>query len=123
VAPVGVLPRPDGTDPDAFHVKVVYAITPSTAGSTLDFWNVAQDFATDDAEVTRFLHDSNRTVVLQDVTALDLLETVLQSDPPDAQELSINIDTGALAARRMLAEMAAQSDAAASPRVDVPAGR
>jgi hypothetical protein len=26
--------------------------------------------------------------------------------PPDAQELSINIDTGALAARRMLATMA-----------------
>jgi phenylpropionate dioxygenase-like ring-hydroxylating dioxygenase large terminal subunit len=114
VAPVGVLPGPDGSDPDAFHVKVVYAITPSTEGSTMDFWNVARDFATDDAEVTRFLHDSNRTVVLQDVTALDLLETVLAGDPPEAQELSINIDTGALAARRMIAAMAA----AQQPSVD-----
>ena len=35
IAPVGVLPRPDGTDPDAFHVEVVYAITPSTETSTL----------------------------------------------------------------------------------------
>lgn len=109
VAPVGVLPNADGTDPAAFQVKVVYAITPSTAGSTMDFWNVARDFATDDAEVTRFLHDSNRTVVLQDVTALDLLETVLAGDPPDAQELSINIDAGALAARRMIAAMAADA--------------
>jgi vanillate O-demethylase monooxygenase subunit len=117
VAPAGVLPNPDGTDPDAFHVEVVYAITPSTAGSTMDFWCVARDFALDDAEVTRFLHDSNRTVVLQDVTALDLLETVLRSDPPDAQELSINIDTGALAARRLLAVMAAEADAATG-RVD-----
>jgi vanillate O-demethylase monooxygenase subunit len=112
VAPVGVLPHPDGTDPDAFHVEVVYAITPSTAGSTMDFWNVARDFAVDDAGVTDYLHTSNRTVVLQDVTALDLLETVLASDPPDVQELSINIDTGALAARRVLAAMAAEADAA-----------
>jgi phenylpropionate dioxygenase-like ring-hydroxylating dioxygenase large terminal subunit len=112
IAPAGVLPRPDGTDPGAFHVEVVYAITPSTPGSTLDFWNVARDFATEDAGVSRFLHDSNRTVVLQDVTALDLLETVLATDPPGAQELSIDIDAGALAARRMLAGMAAQPDTA-----------
>jgi vanillate O-demethylase monooxygenase subunit len=132
VAPVGVLPRADGTDPDAFHVEVVYAITPSTAGSTMDFWSVARDFAVHDSEVTDYLHTSNRTVVLQDVTALDLLETVLASDPPDAQELSINIDTGALAARRMLAAMAAeagrtdaqadaQGHAQAAGRVDVAA--
>lgn len=107
VAPVGVLPNPDGTDPHAFHVEVVYAITPSTEHSTLDFWNVARDFALDDEQVSVYLHDSNRTVVLQDVTALELLETVLASDPPGAQELSINIDTGALAARRMIAALSA----------------
>lgn len=112
VAPVGVLPRADGTDPDAFHVEVVYAITPSTEDSTMDFWCVARDFATQDAEITRFVHDNNRTVVLQDVTALDLLEKVLAGDPPDAQELSINIDTGALAARRMLSSMAAEATGA-----------
>ena len=121
VAPVGVLPDPDGGDPDggdpdAFHVEVVYAITPSTPDSTLDFWCVARDFALDDAEVSTFLATDNRTVVMQDVTALNLLETVLANDPPDAQELSIDIDTGALAARRMLAAMAA-GDAAVTAAV------
>lgn len=115
VAPAGVLPRPDGTDPDGFHVEVVYAITPSTATSTFDFWAVARDFALGDADVSAFLHDSNRTVVLQDVEALNRLEQVVAAEPPGLQELSINIDTGGLAARRMLARLAEESAGLAVP--------
>ncbi|WP_088287905.1 aromatic ring-hydroxylating dioxygenase subunit alpha [Kineosporia sp. A_224] len=122
VAPVGVLPPAEGPDDGAFHVEVVYAITPSTATSTYDFWAVARDFARDDEEVSRFLHDSNRTVVLQDVTALDLLETVVAAEPAGTQELSINIDTGALAARRMIAAMTAGMTAATDAAVDATAG-
>ncbi|WP_214367988.1 aromatic ring-hydroxylating dioxygenase subunit alpha [Pseudonocardia sp. H11422] len=110
VAPVGVLPNADGTDPDAFHVEVVYAITPSTENSTYDFWAVARDFARDDAEVSEFLRESNRTVVLQDVDALNVLEKIIADEPAGYQELSINIDTGGLAARRILARMARAGD-------------
>nr|WP_239029462.1 hypothetical protein [Pseudonocardia acidicola] len=110
VAPVGVLPNADGTDPDAFHVEVVYAITPSTENSTYDFWAVARDFAQDDAGVSEFLRESNRTVVLQDVDALNVLEKVIATEPGGYQELSINIDTGGLAARRILARMARAGD-------------
>ncbi|PXY32138.1 aromatic ring-hydroxylating dioxygenase subunit alpha [Prauserella muralis] len=105
IAPVGVLPNDDGTDPDGFHVEVVYAITPETEHSTHDFWAVARDFALDDEGVSAFLAESNRTVVLQDVTALNILEQVIQSEPEGYQELSINIDTGGLAARRFLKRM------------------
>jgi vanillate O-demethylase monooxygenase subunit len=52
------------------------------------------------------LHDNNRTVVLQDVVALDKLEQVIATEPDGYQELSINIDTGGLAARRILKRMA-----------------
>jgi phenylpropionate dioxygenase-like ring-hydroxylating dioxygenase large terminal subunit len=117
VAPAGVSPGPGGSDPDAFHVEVVYAITPSTERSTYDFWAVARDFALDDAGVSQFLRESNRTVVLQDVDALSILETVIAAEPPGTQELSINIDTGGLAARRMLSQMAEQGRPA---RVSVP---
>lgn len=105
VAPVGVLPPEDGPDESGFHVEVVYAITPSTEGHTYDFWAVARDFALEDEDVSEFLRESNRTVVLQDVVALNILEKVLQSEPEGYQELSINIDTGGLAARRILARM------------------
>ncbi|WTO38807.1 aromatic ring-hydroxylating dioxygenase subunit alpha [Streptomyces achromogenes] len=103
IAPVGAPgPGPDGSDPGAFHVEVVYAITPETETSTHDFWAVARDFALDDQAVTDFLYESNRTVVLQDVVALNKLEQAIASEPAGTQELSINIDTGGLAARRIL---------------------
>ncbi|SFL42937.1 aromatic ring-hydroxylating dioxygenase subunit alpha [Geodermatophilus ruber] len=114
VAPVGVLPNEDGTDPHAFHVEVNYAITPETENSTHDFWMVSRDFALDDEAVTDFLRESNRTVVLQDVTALDVLEQVIAGEPDGYQELSINIDTGALAARRIIARLAAEASGAAA---------
>ncbi|WP_433235287.1 aromatic ring-hydroxylating dioxygenase subunit alpha [Actinomadura nitritigenes] len=107
IAPTGVEPGPDGDDPHAFHVEVGYAIVPETDTTTHDFWWVARDFALDDEGVSRFLHDSNRTVVLQDVAALDLLETVIAAEPEGYQELSINIDTGGLAARRVLQRLTA----------------
>jgi vanillate O-demethylase monooxygenase subunit len=106
IAPVGTPgPHTDGSDPDAFHVEVVYAITPETEHSTHDFWAVARDFALEDQKVSDFLRENNRTVVLQDVVALDRLERVIASEPAGTQELSINIDTGGLAARRILKRM------------------
>jgi phenylpropionate dioxygenase-like ring-hydroxylating dioxygenase large terminal subunit len=105
IAPAGVLPPADGPDDQAFHVEVVYALTPETEHSTHDFWMVARDFATGDEEVSAFLRDNNRTVVLQDVTALNLLEELLQTDGDRYQELSINIDTGGLAARRLVSKL------------------
>jgi phenylpropionate dioxygenase-like ring-hydroxylating dioxygenase large terminal subunit len=112
VAPVGVLPNEDGGDPNGFHVEVVYAITPETESTTHDFWAVARDFALDDQGVSDFLAESNRTVVLQDVTALNVLEKVLAGEPDGYQELSINIDTGGLAARRLIARLAAEASGA-----------
>lgn len=102
IAPTGLEPGPDGDDSAANHAEIVYAITPETEHSTFDFWMVARDFARDDEEVSAYLAESNRTVVMQDVTALNLLEKVIAAEPDGYQELSINIDTGALAARRML---------------------
>ncbi|MFJ2740027.1 Rieske 2Fe-2S domain-containing protein [Streptomyces sp. NPDC087440] len=106
IAPVGALPEPDGTDPHAFHTEITYAITPSSEGKVYDFWAVSRDFATGDPEVTAFLRDFNHEVVMQDVNALNLLQRTLATEPAGHQELSINIDTGALAARRILARLA-----------------
>lgn len=105
VAPTGVAPGPDGDDSAACHAEIVYALTPETENSTHDFWMVARDFAKDDEKVSEFMATSNRTVVLQDVVALDLLEQVIDSEPEGYQELSIDIDAGGLAARKLLRRM------------------
>jgi vanillate O-demethylase monooxygenase subunit len=110
IAPVGSVPNPDGSDPDAFHMEIVYAITPETATSTHDFWMVSRDFAREDEKASRFIHDFNREVVLQDVVALDKLERVVAEEPDSVQELSINIDTGGLAARRLLKRLVEQGE-------------
>jgi vanillate O-demethylase monooxygenase subunit len=115
IAPQGVYPPAEGPDSDAFHAEIVYAITPSTEYTTYDFWAVARDFAIDDESVTEHLRNSNHTVVMQDVVALNLLEEVVAAEPDGYQELSINIDTGALAARRLLARMT-QPGRAGAPR-------
>jgi phenylpropionate dioxygenase-like ring-hydroxylating dioxygenase large terminal subunit len=79
---------------------------PETEHSVLDFWAVARDFARADDSVTDFLAKFNHTVVMQDVDALNILEKIIAAEPEGFQELSINIDTGALAARRMLKQLA-----------------
>lgn len=105
IAPVGVVPEADGSDPNGFHTEITYAITPSADGKVYDFWMVSRDWATDDAEVTEFLRGNNHTVVMQDVDALNLLQKTLGTERTGYQELSINIDTGGLAARRILARL------------------
>jgi vanillate O-demethylase monooxygenase subunit len=112
IAPTGVEPGPDGSDEAAFHVEVGYAITPETETTTHDFWWVARDFAVDDEGVSAFLAENNRIVVLQDVVALNALERVIASESAGYQELSINIDTGGLAARRLLGRLVDASGAA-----------
>lgn len=109
IAPVGAPgPNADGSDPDAFHVEVVYGITPSTEKTVYDFWAVARDFALEDQQVSDFLRENNHTVVMQDVVALNVLQKALDTEKAGYQELSINIDTGGLAARRILARLAAE---------------
>ena len=59
-----------------------------------------------------FIAQSNRAVVLQDVDALNLIEARL-GDTWAPVEVSLKIDTGALAARRVLHEMIASELATA----------
>ncbi|MEV1024205.1 aromatic ring-hydroxylating dioxygenase subunit alpha [Streptomyces sp. NPDC050264] len=98
---------PAGTEAPVFRTEITYAITPSAPGKVYDFWAVSRNFAVGDEEVTTFLRDFNHTVVMQDVDALNLLQRTLDTEPAGYQELSINIDTGGLAARRILGKLAA----------------
>ncbi|HSZ41853.1 MAG TPA: aromatic ring-hydroxylating dioxygenase subunit alpha [Trebonia sp.] len=120
IAPAGVLPPADGPDDQAFHLKITYALTPETGTSTHDFWMVSRDFALADDEVSAFLTENNREVVIQDVVALNLLEQILRTDGDAYQELSINIDTGGLAARRLVGNLIRKADEAAAGRVSLP---
>jgi vanillate O-demethylase monooxygenase subunit len=107
IAPTGIHPAPDGSDPHGFHVKIIFGITPETETSTFDFWAVARDFGLADAELSTMFWTMNRTVILQDVEALTKLERVIAAEPADTREVSIAIDAGGLAARRLLKNLRA----------------
>jgi vanillate O-demethylase monooxygenase subunit len=109
IAPLGVRPNYDGTDPDAFHIEVVYAITPETEHSTHAFWAVARDFAQDDTGMSDYAWEGNRTVVLQNVETLNVLEQCMAEDAGDHQVVSVDIDAGGLAARRIMRRMSAEA--------------
>jgi phenylpropionate dioxygenase-like ring-hydroxylating dioxygenase large terminal subunit len=105
IAPAGVGPRPDGTDPGACHTSIVHAITPETATTTFDFWTVSRDFAVDDDTVHQFLNATSRKIVAEDLEALEALEARLVSDGDDF-EVNVRNDRAGLAARRILAGLA-----------------
>jgi vanillate O-demethylase monooxygenase subunit len=104
LAPVEQPPLPDGTDDHAFHMKILYGLTPSTDTSVFDFWALARDFCVGDDEIDRFLDKMQAGVVQEDVDALNVLQRRGEGTL-EVSEVSIKIDRGGLAARRMLSAM------------------
>ena len=104
IAEVGQPPLPDGTDDHAFHMKIFYGLTPSSETSVWDFWALARDFCVGDAEIDVFLAKMQSGVVQEDVDALNVLQR-RAAESPEVSEVSIKIDRGALAARRLLKDL------------------
>lgn len=104
IAPAGRPPLPDGTDDHAFHMKIFYGLTPSTERSVWDFWALARDFAIEDRTVDDFLAKMQAGVVQEDVDALNVLQSRID-EGRETTEVSIKIDRGGLAARRMMEQM------------------
>jgi vanillate O-demethylase monooxygenase subunit len=109
IAPVGQPPREDGSDDHAFHMKIFYGLTPATEGKVHDFWALARDFRVGDEQVDRSLEKMQTSVVQEDVDALNILQT-RANESEQWTEVSIKIDRGGLAARRVLEAMGGPRD-------------
>jgi len=101
IAPVGQPPLEDGTDDHAFHMKIFYGLTPANDERVYDFWALSRDFCVGDEEIDRFLEKMQASVVQEDVDALNILQARSKT-APQWTEVSIKIDRGGLAARRVL---------------------
>jgi vanillate O-demethylase monooxygenase subunit len=102
IAPVNSPPLPNGDDSHGFHMKILYGLTPSTETTVYDFWALARDFSVEDDETDRFLEKMQRGVVQEDVDALNILQSRVD-ERREISEVSVKIDRGGLAARRVLA--------------------
>ena len=97
LAPAGL---PVG-EPGAFHTRVVYALTPQDARTTHYFFAIGRDFAQDDRALDELRRKSQYELIAEDADALQLLQRTIDIEGPSS-EVSIKIDTGALAARRLI---------------------
>jgi vanillate O-demethylase monooxygenase subunit len=86
---------------------VIHCVTPETATRTRYNWAVARDYALDDPAVSEAWQTGSSWIFDQDVAALNAQEARLQRLPADHIELSIPGDAAALAARKLVKQLAA----------------
>ncbi|HEV7875129.1 MAG TPA: aromatic ring-hydroxylating dioxygenase subunit alpha, partial [Nocardioides sp.] len=104
---------PAGTEePEGFHMKVMYGMTPATETETHDFFALGRDYRIDDAELSEFQLEQQLAVMKEDVDALEIQEVMVASEPAGTRESSIRSDIAGIRGRRLLEKMAAREAAA-----------
>lgn len=104
---------PTGTEePEGFHMKVLYGMTPATETETHDFFALGRDYRIDDTELSRFQLEQQLAVMKEDVDALEIQEVMVATETGASRESSIRSDIAALRGRRLLERMAAQERSA-----------
>ncbi|HEV7935082.1 MAG TPA: aromatic ring-hydroxylating dioxygenase subunit alpha [Actinomadura sp.] len=104
---------PTGTEePEGFHMKVLYGMTPATETETHDFFALGRDYSIDDEELSRFQLDQQLAVMKEDVDALEIQEVMVATETGRPPESSIRSDVAGLRGRRLLDKMAAREAAA-----------
>ncbi|WP_327747877.1 aromatic ring-hydroxylating dioxygenase subunit alpha [Streptomyces europaeiscabiei] len=99
-------------EPDGFHMKVLYGMTPGRGNETHDFYALGRDYLIDDQELTKFQHEQQLAVMQEDVDALEAQEVMYATDPGGTAESSIKSDLAALRGRRAVAKMLAREQRA-----------
>jgi phenylpropionate dioxygenase-like ring-hydroxylating dioxygenase large terminal subunit len=98
---VTATPRTEGAP--TLRWTVMHALTPETEGRTRYLWLTARDYALDDESISEIWLTQTNTIFDQDVAALEAQEQRLRARP-DAIQLSVAADAGALAARKLQRE-------------------
>ena len=96
---------PDCAAPLLGHQNYVHAITPETEHTT-HYWTIqTRDFRTDDHGLSAMFDNVNRSVVAQDIAALEAIEQRLQQRVVLPDEISMRSDLGGLQARARVIRM------------------
>lgn len=100
----------DGGQPpvtDTYRIRVFYAVTPALDSTTNYFFGMARDFGLESAELSELFEKSQHDLIAEDAEALEILQSSIDLEGWPS-EVSIKIDSGGLAARRQLANLADQ---------------
>jgi vanillate O-demethylase monooxygenase subunit len=95
-------------EPEGFHMRVMYGMTPARGNESHDFYALGRDFLIDDEGLTTYQHEQQLAVMREDVDALEAQELMYATDTDGRTESSIRSDLAALRARRVLTKMLAR---------------
>lgn len=97
---------PQGDRSRGVTLRVCHFITPETERSCLFFWVVRRNFRLDDKDLSITTRDKNAAIVAEDRDVLLAQQQAMEA-APDAVFYNLNIDAGAMWARRIQDRMIA----------------
>jgi vanillate O-demethylase monooxygenase subunit len=86
---------------DALEYRVVNGITPATQRACHHFWSVPRNFA-HESEVTALFHKGSVTAFSEDIVILEAQQAALDARKDEVLWKNFNVDTGNVAARRIV---------------------
>jgi vanillate O-demethylase monooxygenase subunit len=117
VAPIGT-GAPEGDRSAGVNGCFLAAITPASGKTCHYFWNFVRTFATDNTELTRSIQlahvNAGKGLYDQDVTILEAQQRAIDTHPRQPF-YNLNIDAGALWARRLIEQLIEREQPAGSP--------
>jgi vanillate O-demethylase monooxygenase subunit len=102
---------PDGKRVGGITMRNLNAITPETDKTSHYFWGQAHDFDVKNAELTNRIFEQIQTAFYEDVAVFSAQQRSLDLIPNPPQ-VDINADTGVIQARRILARLHDEEQAA-----------
>lgn len=106
---------PQGRRVGGINMRNLNAITPETERTTHYFWAQAHDFDVNNPATTEMVFQQVKTAFLQDVAVFEAQQVSIDR-APDAPEVDIRADAGALQSRRLIAQLLRAEAQAASGR-------
>ena len=106
VAPAGsgALPQDGGDRSQGVNGYVLNTITPETDGTCLYFWAFARNYSLGEQRLTHQLREGVATIFREDELVLEAQQKAID-EHPDHKFYNLNIDAGAMWARRLIDRM------------------
>jgi phenylpropionate dioxygenase-like ring-hydroxylating dioxygenase large terminal subunit len=104
---------PQGRRVNGISMRNLNAITPETDTTSHYFWGQAHDFDVDNPEMTEKIFQQINAAFHEDVAVFTAQQRSI-AQRPDAPQIDINADTGAIQARRIIDRLYAQEQAEAA---------
>jgi vanillate O-demethylase monooxygenase subunit len=106
---------PDGRRVGGIEMRNLNAMTPETETTTHYFWGQAHDFEPHNKDMTERVFAQIKTAFLEDVSVFTAQQENI-SLAPGAPQIDINADSGGIQARRIVAKLYAEEQAAVAAR-------